>query len=157
MVLPVSITHVAEWYNGLTSQGRYLQSMCQQLQAQIASGTVQLPFLLDVLATSVATVTQAQQVLTQVPPGSNASNSLITYVQQQTGDPTLNVLNELNNSMAVLQTFIGTIPTEYPKDANGKLLDRSFNAGGQLTWASVPASSLPNTTAALANWLATIA
>jgi hypothetical protein len=81
---------------------------------------------------------------------------MVSYVQMMTGQPDLDVHAELATSMSALGNVIGAMVNEYPKDADGYLLDRKFDADGIVQWDDIPSSSLTATDAAITVWMTTI-
>jgi hypothetical protein len=148
--------NVADSYNQLRQSAINLHSYLTDLDAQLTAGSTGATFLMVVLGAAQSTLELAQSITTAAPIGSQLGNALDAYVQQQTGWPTLDVHTELSTSMSALGNFVAALVGEYPKDVNGHLLDRIFDANGNLVWAQIPASTLLNTKAAITAWLATV-
>jgi hypothetical protein len=153
MPLPVTATNVGDAYRSLRDSGVNTISYVKQVQAGITANAVSASFLLTAQAAAISTLGVAQSVQADT----TLTAALIPYVQQQVGNPTLDVAAELTASMTALGALVSAIVTDYPKDANGYLLDRTFNSTtGTLVWVSVTGASLPNTNAAITAWLATV-
>jgi hypothetical protein len=145
---------VREAYDSVRELAINTQSYCTQLQAAVANGgPVSATFVLSLLGAAVQTLVQAQQIQADTA----LSAAITAYVQQQTGNATLDVHAEFTASMTALQGVVGAILADYPKDANGYLLDRRFDQGGNQVWITLTAATLPQTMPAIANWLTTIA
>jgi len=152
MPLPLSAITTAAAYSILQDAANNLSSYVKLLQADIAAGQIPCQDVLATLGAAIALQTQATAI------GSDAGlvASMTTYVQQQTGNPTLDVPAEFDASLTALVALIAAIQSDYPKDSNGVLLDRTFSSAGVVTWATLAQSSLPLTTPALTAWAATV-
>jgi hypothetical protein len=156
MALPIIPANVADSYNRLRDAAINLHSYMGDLQAQLAGGSSSATFVLVVFGIARTTLQMAQAIAAAAPPESQLGIALDAYVQQQTGAPDLDVHAELAASMTALAAFVTSLVGEYPKDAEGHLLDRVFDATGNIAWQQIPASALPNTSAAITSWLATV-
>jgi hypothetical protein len=156
MVLPVPSLTVSEAYDALLGQGRNTKGCFQNLLASIQSGdqdaTIDSQVFLVGIQSAVNTLSKAQQLTADT----SQSAALTAYVQQMAGDPSLDVSAELTASMTALGAAIMAMVGDYPKDANGFLLDRSFSQSGELTSATLSPASLSNSATAMTAWLATI-
>jgi len=152
MTLPLSSVTTAAAYCILQDAATNLSSYIRMLQADITTGQIPCQNILATLNSALALQSQASAV------GADTAlvGSMAVYVQQQTGNPTLDVVAEFNASMAALVSLISAIQSDYPKDGNGVLLDRTFSPTGIVTWATLAQSSLPLTTPALIAWQATV-
>lgn len=150
MALPVSGLTAAEAYDLIRVRGRTARDLALQLQVQIAAGTVQTAFALDVANTATAIVTEVAQV--------RATPGLADYSRAQFGitDPTADIGAMLNATLTALYGIGAAIRAEYPKDGSGYLLDRKFQADGQVAWIDLPAASFPATASAITAFLATL-
>lgn len=150
MALPVSSETAAEAYAVIRRHGRQAYALAQDLQGYLSSGSVLASFLLDV-------ATQGASIVVAIS-GVRATPGLADYTRTQLGVAAdVDVGADLTASVIALAQLAGTIRAEYPKDAEGFLRDRQFQADGQLVFVSIPATALPGTSAALANFLATLA
>lgn len=148
MALPVLNTTPADAYFQIRAQGQQMRALCLQLQEQLAAGTVYAAFLLDVQASAIARIQE-------IPPLADVPG-LGAYVKQQLADPDIDLTVPLQECIGTLMMLNSAIQAEYPKDAEGRLLDRSFGADGSVQWIALPAESLPQTGAAAASFLATL-
>jgi|SRR5579875_558087 len=156
MVLPVTPQNVLDQYTQLRVSASNTISYMKQVQSQISGNAMSASFFLTALAAAVSTLTLASQIATAAPSGSDMGNALDGFVQQQTGQPTLSVHTELTASMSALSALITAMTGDYPKDSAGHLLDRTFDAIGNVVWSSLSAVSFTNTNTAITAWLATI-
>lgn len=148
-MLPLTKTTAADAYAEIRRHGRAIRTRGDQLRAQIDGGTVYPAFLLDVLAT-------ARAALAEVPPLADTLG-LAAYIQNQMADPTLDLRPALEDCLGKLMTLVGAIVAEYPRDpATGQMLDRTLGADGAVVWGTIPAASMPQTSAALDAVLATL-
>src|SRR4051812_5951698 len=124
MTLPVAILTAAEAYQTIRAMGREMQGRCLQLQAQFTAGTLYAAFLTDVLNAAVGTVSEIAALRTV--PG------LANYARSQLGDDTLDLTPALTASLTALHILAATIRAEYPRNADGFLLDRTFGPDGSV-------------------------
>ena len=157
MVLPVSSDTAAEAYALLRQHGRASHAMALELNGMLGapvggvrSGAVPATFLLDV-ATTAAFIADNITAIRNTP-------GLADYTRAQLGlPPEADVGTMLTTSVIALARLAGAIRVEYPQNEDGFFLDRKFQADGQVAPVTIPAAQLPNTSAALADFLATIA
>jgi len=152
MTLPVTQTNVADAYNTLRNLGINAQSYCNSIQQAVMSGSASATLVLNLLGAAVTTLEYAATIKADT----KLAASITAYVQQQTGNSTLDVATALQDSMSALASLVAAIVADYPKAANGYLMDRTFDASGNLVWASFGSAQLPKTVPAITNWLATI-
>jgi hypothetical protein len=61
-------------------------------------------------------------------------------------------------AMGALTALCDAIVAEYPRDPEtGRMLDRTLGADGAVTWGALPTAALPQVTAALDVFLASLA
>jgi hypothetical protein len=153
MVLPVSGANVADAYSSLRSMATTLAGYCNQTVASVNGGGVNANFVLGLLQNAINTLSYAKTIQ------SNATlkTAIVSYVQQQVGNSTLDVSTDFDNSVTALSALVTAVIADYPKDANGHLLDRTFDANGNIIFITLTAAMLPQTMPAITAWLATIA
>lgn len=152
--LPLSTTPVASVYDTFSGMATNVRSYCEQVQSGTANGgSVSASLLFRLLGAAKSVISYAATL-----PATSAFQSALTaYVQQQVGDPTLDVLTSYQTSLSALNSLISAIAADYPKDAAGHTLDRVMNATtGDVTEVSVTGANLPTTLPAISAWLSTI-
>ncbi len=152
MVLPVTPITVAQAYDNLRNQTVNVQSYCRSITSALAAGDVSAQTVYALLSAASGLASYATG-LSQV---SGFIASMTSYVQQQTGNSTLDVTTSYSTSLTALQALITAIVTDYPKDAAGHVLDRVMDATGAISGVSLSSAQLPNTVTAINAWLATI-
>ncbi len=148
MPLPVTQTLAADAYNALRGQAAQMIGLGQQLRAQLNAGTVYSAFLLDVLNTAAGTLQVVAEM--RVVPG------LVAYASVTIGDPDMDVAGLLQEAATALYMLQQAILAEYPVDESGRLLDRVFQADGQVRMLNIEAVDLAQTGVALDAFLATL-
>jgi hypothetical protein len=159
MPLPVPSVSVAQAYEALRGQGINTKSYFANLRAMIAQdpapgedGGIDSQYFLAGIRSAANTLEMAQEIATN----KSLAGAFVLYVQQQIGDPNLDVGAALQESMKALGAAIAAMVADYPKDGGGYLLDRKFSAGGLVVPVTLPPASLAASDAAMAVWLTTI-
>jgi hypothetical protein len=152
MPLPVTLQNVGDAYAQLCNTAVNTNSYGLMVQKEIAENAVSPPDLLNLLASCSNLLSIVQATLGNT----TLASALVAYVQQQAGQPTLDVGAELTASMVALQALIAAIVADYPKDSAGFMEDRTMGSNGVWGWATFTAAQLPTTPAALVAWLTTI-
>ena len=124
----------------------------QQLQAAITGNAILPSLVLNLLNDAVNVAGFATLVEGNV----NLEAAVVAFWAQDQNTTTTIVSNLLGAMFAATTTLNTDIQTDYPKDAQGHLLDRSFGTGGVITQPTFLASQFPNTATALTAWLATV-
>ena len=116
-----------------------IKSRAQGLSTQAAAGNIGSSAILD-FATYLA---DARLVLVKA----SQTGGIAAYAQAQVNDNTLNVAAEFSAMMDTLDGVIAWVVANFPKDGNGFLLARTFQAGS--TGRTVDRQFTPAQTASL--------
>ncbi len=152
MVLPVVATPVAQAFSALRDQTINARSYCEQIVTATASGAVNADTVLRLMGAAQGLEAFATSLSSQT----GFVASMAGYVQQQTGNATLDVTAAYAASLAALGALVKAIVTDLPKDNAGHLLDRTIDAAGAISSVSLSAAELPTVLPAITAWLATI-
>ena len=124
----------------------------QQLQTAITANSITPSLVLNLLNDCVNIANFA--TLVEANPNLEAAVVAFWASDQQT---TTTIVSNLLGVMFGATTTLNTdIQADYPKDAQGHLLDHSFGSGGVITQPTFTASQFPTTATALTAWLATV-
>jgi hypothetical protein len=149
--LPFISATVAETYNSLLSSARNTQAYMSAIQRDLAIG----PVAANTVLAALSAAQSLSALVTQLRADAVLSAGVVAYTQQQAGQPTLDVASALDASATALQVLIAALLAAYPQ-TGGFLSDRQFDANGNLTWVSIPASQMQAVSTAITAWFATI-
>jgi voltage-gated potassium channel Kch len=152
MPLPVSTPNASMSYDSMRSYTSVLMGHAQQFQAAIAANSILSSLVVNTLSDAVGVLALVATISTN--PTLNAA--VLAFYANETGDTTDTTAANVTASAAALQALVTAILAEYPKDAQGHLLDRAFGTGGVITLVTFTASQFPTTATALTAWLATV-
>lgn len=151
-VMQVSTTDALSQYTLILSQAKNIRSEAILLQAQIASGTVNLPNALGWLQD------MAGWKAAQAAQGSNSSlNAAVVNLQALLYNiTTTQVTNDGAAEFTALGALITALRADFPKDASSHPLAWVLNADGTVTGATAAGSAFAGTNTALTAFLATV-
>lgn len=81
-------------------------------------------------------------------------NAVVSYAGSATPGGT--TLTDLTNAYNAASSLLNALAGEYPHNANGFLLDRTYSVSTGLSWATLTAAQMPNTMTAITAYLATL-
>jgi hypothetical protein len=142
MAYPLSASVVQTTYDKLDNDLKQLAARCQAVVNATAGGASAFVYT----ALNVATAAIAYRTdFAQTAANSALVAQLIPFVQaQKAGATALQVQNEY----VALNTLAGNLLTafaaDYPHDAQGRLLDRTFNSTTGEVWLTFTAAQAPN-------------
>jgi hypothetical protein len=151
MTLPLSTTTVDVEYSIMRNMGINAQSYVLNVQRQIAANSVQPTDFLSALSACVSLLAMSSAVATNATLVAN----LVAYANLVVPGTTFTATS-MAGSIAALQALVTAMVAEYPKDANGHLIDRSFAADGSINWIAQAGTAFPQTAAAASTWLGTL-
>jgi hypothetical protein len=152
MPIPVTTPNAVDTYGAMRAGALNVRAYCLNIQAGAADG-VPAGSLLTLLA-------GAQSLLAQFAAIGGVTTAIASaiqsYIQSTYGTPTEQVFEDTQASATALQALVAAIVVDYPKDSGGHLLDRTMDAQGNVTVATLQTAHLPTVLPAIAAWLATI-
>jgi hypothetical protein len=150
MAWPVLNPQVPHWFETITNNVTNLRSFCTMVQSgTVASAAISAS---DVLNLANAAV-QYKADLALIVGNTALMSQLVTYAQQ-TYASAIDIKNEATAVNALCTALLTAVAGEYPHNAQGRLLDRTFDLTNGLTWITLTAAQMPNTMTAIANLLA---
>jgi len=150
--LPVSTLTIDKVWETVANQSTNLKSYIQQVQTAAAAGNVGSDLILRMLAAAVGYVALAKAIQAN----GAQTTALVAYVQGQPGASGLSVGSLLLATVTAAQTLVTALTGEFPKDGSGHLLDRTFDANGNVVPITLAPTGFPNTAAAMTAYVATV-
>ncbi len=142
MAYPLSASVVKKAYDTLTNDLDQLKTRCQAVQTATAGGASAFLYLAHNVATAAIAfvtdfaVTKANQALV---------NQLVPYIQTQVaGASALDVKTEYMALNTLAGNLVTAFMTDYPRDPQGRLLDRTFDEATGDVWLKFTAAQAPN-------------
>jgi hypothetical protein len=153
MAFPAGNQITDNWFNQLMNDVLNLQSYCTAVTSGTAnSAAVSAQTVLNMASACV----QLRSDIATVSANSALQTALVTYFQQQLGATGLQITTEFSTLNTLAGNIITALGTDYPHDAQGHLLDRTFSASTGITWITLTAAQLPNTMTAITAYLAEV-
>jgi hypothetical protein len=152
MTIPVSNTTVASAYSQIWNSLINLRGYCQAVQANTTGGAATQ--LLTFLQVAKECVTY-RSLIAALTANTTLLNAVVTYANQQAAVANL-TSTDFANANTAAGNILTAITTEYPHDAQGRLLDRTFSTTTGEIWATATAAQAPLTMSAITAFLATI-
>lgn len=155
MAYPLSAPVVQKAYDTIKADLDQLKNSCQAVQTAVAGGaSAEAWYALNAAQAAVAYRTDFA-IITANPA---LVAQLKTYVQQQVAGATgLAVDTEYGNINTLANNLLNAAASDYPHDAQGRLLDRKFNLTTGVTWLTFTAAQAPNFMPAVTALLAAFA
>ena len=151
MTVPISATPVNKIYEQLQDSAVNVQSYLNNVSAQINAGTVSPTDYLAALNACSGLLVVSDGVAGNATLVANLVNYANLVVPGQTFTAT-----SLSASITALSALVTAMVAAYPVDANGHLLDRTFGAGGAISWVPLSGSNLTQVALAIAAYQATL-
>lgn len=82
-------------------------------------------------------------------------NAIVSYASNAA--PGGMTLADLTAAYNAANAVLNALASEYPRDASGHLLDRTYNLNTGVSWITLTAAQMPNTMTAIPGYLATLA
>lgn len=153
MTFPANNSVTATWFNTLMNDVLNLQSFCTQVNALTAGGgAVSTQLVLNMASACV----QLRGDIATVAANPALKTALESYFQQQLGVTTLQITTEFGNLNTAAGGILTALTTDYPHDAGGHLLDRTFSTATGLSWIALTAAQMPNVMPAIATYLSEV-
>jgi len=129
-----------------------MQADCLNLQNATAGGAACKLSVFLQLAQDALFLTQSYDLIAA---NQTTTNGVIAYAQQQSPGVTFSAADftAMRNAAGSVLTAISA---QYPHDANGKLLDRTWSAVDGEVWATATAAQTPSIMSAVSAFLATL-
>lgn len=121
----------------ITEQAATVKSSAASMRAKALTDNTTSVDILQFLSVVQAVKARMQQAVSAVD-----AQSLATYAQQQYANAGLSISAEYAAMLTTLNAAAAWITGNFPKDANGYLLERSFDANGVPTVRTFTASAL---------------
>jgi hypothetical protein len=152
MVYPLTAPRIRNIFDGVENDLTNIKNVCLAVQDGTAAGGAVPAFSLTNLRSScIAFRTDFAAIAGNVP----LIQQLTSYVQQQkAGASTLAVGAEFSNLNTLCNNLLAAISSDYPRDGQGRLLDRTFaSPTGDEAWVNLTALQLPNVMPAITAFL----
>lgn len=153
MTIPVSNTSVDLAYSQIWNSLINLRGYCQAVQANTTGGAATQ--LLTFLLVAKECVTYRSLIAT-LSANTALLNAVITLANQQAAVSNL-TSTDFANANTAAGNLLTALTAEYPHDAQGRLLDRTFSTSTGEIWATATAAQAPQTMSAITAFLATLA
>jgi len=152
MTLPISGGEVATQYSSLWNVIKRVQADCLNLQASTAGGAACRLSLFLQLAQDSLSLTKLYD---QFASNQTVANGVIAYAQQQSPGVTFGG-SDFTATRNAAGSILTAIASQYPHDATGKLLDRTWSSTDGEVWATATAAQAPTIMTAISAFLATL-
>jgi hypothetical protein len=149
MVYPLNAARIRNIFDGLENDLTNIRNVCIAVHDGASGGSVPAFSLANLRSSCIAFRTDFAAIAGNQP----LIQQLTSYVQQQkAGASALAVGAEFSNLNTLCNNLLAAISADYPRDGQGRLLDRTFTAGEE-TWVNLTAAQLPNTMPAIVAFL----
>lgn len=148
MALPLSTPNAQESF---TQFQRVATNVANLARPMVTAASINANLMASLLSQVMALVTYAQTVAADA----TLVAAVVAYAQQVSGSTT--VQTDFAASLTAIESLQAAILKDYPKDANGFVLDRSMSAAGVIDWIAFTPAQFPTTLPAISAWLATVA
>jgi hypothetical protein len=151
MPVAVSQSLVRDAFTNLWEQFIAVQSACIQAQTFTSGGSATSASTFLTIANYCVSL---KSVVTSYQANTALWNAVVSYAGSATPGGT--TLTDLTNAYNAAGTLLNALAGEYPHNANGFLLDRTYSVTTGMSWVSLTAAQMPNTMTAIAGYLATL-
>jgi len=142
MAYPLSASVVEQAYSTLTNDLKQLKATCEQIQTATA-GAAAAPVWMALNAANACIAYRTDFAI--IAANSALVAQLVPYVQNQlAGATALSVQTEFSNLNTLAGNLLTAFATDYPHDAQARLLDRTYSLTTGLTWLTFTAAQAPN-------------
>lgn len=142
MAYPLSASVVQTAYATLTNDLTQLKARCLAVQTQTAGGA-SAPMFVALNAATAAITYQAD--FATISTNSALVAQLVPYIQAQlAGATALQVQQEYITLNTLAGNLLTAFATDYPHDAQNRLLDRTFSLSTGPVWLTFTAAQAPN-------------
>ena len=128
-----------------------VQSACVQAQNLTAGGA---PASASVFLTIANYCVSLRQLIAGYQANPTLWNAIVAYAGSAMPGGT--TLTDMTNAYNASGTLLNALAGEYPHNAGGFLLDRTYSTSTGLSWVTLTAAQMPNTMAAIPGYLATL-
>lgn len=152
MPFPLTTPPTSDIYNQVKNLAIAAQTNCLGIQIACNGAGAST----NLLSVALSCTSRLSAMLADLAANPAAVTALTGYVQMQAANPSLNVVTSIQTSANALATLVAAQIREYPKSSDGTLADRTMDAAGNTNPVVVAGTAMPQTTTAIAGWLATL-
>lgn len=153
MTFPAGNAQTQSSFDSLVQATLTIRSYGLQIVAATnGGGSVSAQIVLNIATWCVNLIATVNTVSANAP----LVTALVPYFQQQLNAPTFNASTEFPILVTLAQNILNAVGAEYPHDAQGHLLDRTFSFTLGPVWITATAAQMPLTMTAVNAYLAEI-